>query len=218
MDLAAIFTTAFIVGLSGAMMPGPMLTVTINETSRRGFWSGPAIVAGHITIELILVIGLMFGLNQLIQQPAIIGTIGLVGGAVLLWMGWGIGKDTVLKRVSLSLTPDGYQASPAPNYSLSPFWAGITTSVFNPYWLLWWATIGAGYVAAASSLGLPGLAAFFTGHILSDAAWFSAVSFIVDSGRNFISNTLYRGILLVCSLFLGYLGLYFIYSGLCYLT
>lgn len=31
-----IFVSSFIIALSGAMMPGPLLTVTIGDSSRRG--------------------------------------------------------------------------------------------------------------------------------------------------------------------------------------
>lgn len=217
MEILSLLTTSFIVGLTGAMMPGPMLTMTINETSRRGFWAGPIMVAGHGLIELILVAGLMLGLTQLIQNPLVTGTIGLFGGAMLLWMGYGIGKDAALKRVSFGLSASGASPVSMPVFSVSPFIAGIITSISNPYWSLWWATVGAGYVVIAITYGPAGIIAFYAGHILSDLAWFSAVSFIVHTGRNFISNTLYRGILLVCSLFLGYLGAYFMYTGVRFL-
>lgn len=217
MEIISLLTTSFIVGLTGAMMPGPMLTMTINETSRRGFWAGPVMVAGHSLIELILVIGLMLGLTQLIQQPIVTGTIGLVGGTMLLWMGYGIGRDAAWKKVSFGLTSDSVSPISAPVFSVSPFLAGIITSISNPYWSLWWATVGAGYVVIAITFGPMGILAFYFGHILSDFAWFSAISFIVHTGRNFISDTFYRSILLICSVFLVYLGAYFIYTGLRFL-
>jgi threonine/homoserine/homoserine lactone efflux protein len=42
-----LFVTSFIVALSGAVMPGPLLTVTISETSRRGLMTGPLLIVGH---------------------------------------------------------------------------------------------------------------------------------------------------------------------------
>lgn len=55
MDYLSLFTTAFLVGLSGAMMSGAMLTVTISETTRRGFWVSSQVVLGHVVVELLLV-------------------------------------------------------------------------------------------------------------------------------------------------------------------
>jgi threonine/homoserine/homoserine lactone efflux protein len=37
---AAIFVSSFIIGLSGAMIPGPLLAVTIRHASIRGFSAG----------------------------------------------------------------------------------------------------------------------------------------------------------------------------------
>lgn len=209
MDLGPLFTTAFIVGLSGAMMPGPMLTVTISEASRQGFWAGPKVVLGHAVTELALVASLIMGLSRVIQQPMVTGTIGLLGGMMLAWMGWGICRDALTRRVSF--TP-GEAASPNIN-RFGPVLSGIVTSISNPYWSLWWATVGAGYVMIALAKGAAGVAAFFTGHILSDLAWFSLVSFGVHRGRNVISNAAYQGILILCGVFLVALGGYFLYGG-----
>ena len=42
--LFGIFATSFVIALSGALMPGPVLTVTISESTKRGFWAGPLII------------------------------------------------------------------------------------------------------------------------------------------------------------------------------
>jgi threonine/homoserine/homoserine lactone efflux protein len=210
MDLGSIFSTAFVVALSGAMLPGPMLTVAISEVSKQGFWAGPRIVFGHAIIELLLVGSLVLGLSRLIQQPAVTGTIGLLGGAMLVWMGWGTCRDALRQQVSFSSEQDAVTAQS----NFSPLQAGIITTVSNPFWLIWWATVGAGYVVIAMVNGAVGVAVFFTGHIFGDLAWFSLVSFGVYSGRNMISDTVYQGVLTLCGLFLIGLGGYFLYSGL----
>ena len=209
MDFGPLFSTAFIVGLSGAMMPGPMLTVTISEVSKQGFWAGPRIVFGHAIIELLLVGSLVLGLSRFIQQPVVTGTIGLLGGAMLAWMGWGICRDA--QRLQVHFRPD--QGAEVQQGKFGPVLAGIVTSLSNPFWSLWWATVGAGYVMIAMVQGAVGVAVFFVGHILSDLAWYSLVSFGVNSGRNVISNSVYRGVLSLCGLFLIGLGGYFLYSG-----
>ena len=52
MTLSEIFISSFIIGFSGALTPGPVLSVTIVESSRRGFLAGPLITLGHGLAEL----------------------------------------------------------------------------------------------------------------------------------------------------------------------
>lgn len=208
MDALLIAGTSFVVGLSGALMPGPMLTVDITESARRGFWAGPLLVAGHGIVELLLVVALAFGLGQVLQWPWVGGLIGVVGGLVLLWMAYGILKGAWLRQISLSAVT----SSSGPG--MGPLVAGGLVSVSNPYWVLWWATVGVSYVAWSSTAGTLGLAAFFGGHILSDLGWYSLVALLIAGGRQLLHDGVYRGILLVCGLFLAGLSIYFVVSGL----
>ena len=58
LSIFTIFFTSFVIALSGALMPGPLLTVTISESARRGFVAGPLLIAGHGLLELALVVAL----------------------------------------------------------------------------------------------------------------------------------------------------------------
>lgn len=62
--------------------------------------------------------------------------------------------------------------------------------------------------------GTTGLMAFMSGHLLADFLWYSAVSGAVAGGRRFLKDSFYRGIIVVCGVFLVLLGIYFVYSGL----
>lgn len=214
MDSFTLFSTAFLIGLSGAMMPGPMLTVTISETPRRGIWVGPQMVFGHGIVELILVVCLAGGLSYYIQQPLITGGIGLVGGLVLLWFVRGIYQSAANHTVCLNLSAGGDELNkPQERPSLHPVMAGILLSITNPYWSLWWATVGISYVVVAMNAGAAGIATFFLGHILADFAWYALVSFVIYSGRSYISDRIYRAILIICAVFLVVLGCWFAYDG-----
>lgn len=212
MELALIFSTSFTVGLSGAVMPGPLLTVAVDESARRGFRAAPLLVLGHGLAEALVVLGLAFGLSQLIQQSIVAGTIGLLGGLVLVWMGYGMGRRAWAGEMSLAT------ATSEPARGPGPVRAGALVSVSNPYWLIWWATVGAAYVAWSLQLGAVGMAAFFTGHILSDLAWYSFIAAVVVTGRRLLTDRLYRGLILACAVFLVALGLYFAASGIGYLA
>ena len=105
MELLAIFTTAFVVGFSGAMMPGPLLTVTIGESARRGFSAGPLLVLGHAVLELVLILALVGGLSIYLTRTAVTHTIA-ISAAPLIYMATAC-QDARAGRVALDLEEAG---------------------------------------------------------------------------------------------------------------
>lgn len=187
-------------------MPGPLLTVTIGETVKKGQRAVYLLIVGHAILELVLVAGFTFGLYALLRNPTIIRAIGVLGGGFLLWMGYGIIMDTYHGKVSLRLEARQEQVR------LGSVVQGIATSVSNPYWTLWWVTIGANFVLASMRHGLPGLTSFYFGHILGDFFWYGAVAYVIVTGKKFVTDRIYRGILFVCGLFLVVLATTFIFN------
>ncbi len=204
-SLLRIALSSFLIAISGDVMPGPVLTVTISESAKRGFMAGPMIVLGHGILELSLMILIIFGFANIVNRPGVIGVVGLAGGVVLIGLSYGMLKN--LKNLRLDLTPDQ-------NISGNPVIAGILTSLANPYWTIWWATIGVGYVVIAMKFGMMGILFFFIGHIAADLAWYSGISFLVTRGRKHISDRIYRGIILVCALVLIFFAVTFGIMGL----
>lgn len=209
METGALFVTAFIVGLSGAMLPGPFLTTAIAESMRHGFWSGPLMVLGHAILELALVLALLAGLATYLVRSDVTTGIALLGGAFLIFLGFTMIRDALGSRISM----DALQSAAAKQIRIHPVAAGFTVSFANPLWHLWWATVGLSYITLAMKSGTIGLLSFFSGHISADLAWYSLVSLAVSGGRRFMSQKIYDLILLVCGIFLLGLGGYFIYLG-----
>ena len=205
LELAMIAGGSFVLGLSGACMPGPLLTVTISEALRRGPWAGPLLVLGHGLLEALLVVLVLFGLGEWLQRTEVFALLALTGGGLLLLMGGDMLRG--LPRLSLTLNP-GEQAR------LHPIAAGALVSLANPYFLLWWATIGLGYMVVASQAGTLGVAIFYLFHILSDLAWYALVSGSVSLGRNLISDRAYRWMVGCCAVFLVGFGGYFGWRGI----
>lgn len=210
MEVGPLFITAFIVGLSGAMMPGPLLTTAIAECIRRGFWAGPQIVLGHAILELALVLALLGGLASFLVRSDVTSVIALLGGAFLVFIGFTMSRDAIGGRISLA----DIQSAGHREIRIHPIIAGITVSLANPFWHLWWATVGLSYITMAMKSGIIGLASFCSGHIMADLAWYSLVALVVTGGRKFINQRVYNCILTACGIFLLGLGFYFIYSGL----
>lgn len=208
-SLAGIALSSFMIALSGAVMPGPVLTVTISESLRRGFLAGPLIILGHGLLEIALLAVFVLGFADVIGHPKAVGVLSLTGGAFLLWFSYGMFKDIQNLEIDLTM-PSGM--------SRNPVLAGILTSVANPYWTLWWVTIGIGYVAVLLKFGVLGIVFFFVGHITADLGWYSMVSLLVSRGRGHINRTIYRVVIGACASFMAVFALYFGALGLRHLT
>ena len=207
--ILVIFANSFLVGFSGAISPGPLLAYNIKETVRIGFIAGPLVVAGHSLLELVAVVALAFGLAQVLDSDPVVAAIGLLGGGFLVWMSWGLLRNPSKDAPDLSLR-DVQRSS----LSLKPLVGGVLVSLSNPFWALWWLTVGAALITRSLEAGLMGIAAFYLGHILSDLAWYGFVSATVASGKRYLSRNVYRGIIMVCGSFLGLLGVYFVVTGI----
>ncbi|NQT84480.1 LysE family transporter, partial [bacterium] len=174
------------------------------------------LVLGHEALELPVVLGLGLGLGELLQKGPVLGTISVVGGLVLGAMAVGMLREAM----SAVLPTDCSSTAISPKGKIRAIWSGIATSLFNPFWPLWWATVGLAMIAQANKLaadrGLgPGLSlsSFYVGHILSDLLWYSFVSFMIATGRKFFTDKTYRILIGVCAVFLLALGGFFFYSG-----
>ena len=171
-----IFTTSFVIAFSGAMMPGPFMTMTIGESVRRGPWVGPKMIVGHAILEIALLCALFFGLAPLFEKDIFFIVIALAGGAIMIWMAQSMFRSLSTLKINTAAKS---------NSGMNLYIAGILMSLANPYWIIWWATIGLAYVLHSQKLGFLGIAFFFFGHILGDLVWYSAISIAVGKGRKF---------------------------------
>ena len=216
MEPLVLFVTAFVVGLSGAMMPGPLTVVLVGHSFKSGLRSAPLITLGHGIMEVLIILLLVMGLEPLLSGNIMSGVIGLAGGGILLWMGYGMfraGKNR-------ELTMEGNASSQKNSSGMEnagPVKGGVWATLANPYWFIWWATVGAGYVVASQEHGLKGLFLFFSGHILSDFLWLLFLAAAVVSGKKLLNRRRYNFILAMLGIFLmGFAG-YFFWSGLSFL-
>ncbi len=209
--LLELALTSFIVGFTGAMMPGPVLIATILQSTKKGYVAGPLVTLGHALAELVLTVFLIFGLAFIVGSLEVRVVLGLIGGATLLWMG------SEALRYSKKAPIHGLVANTSKSRLLvqGPVSLGLLMSVSNPYWWVWWGTLGNTFLFDSLAVaGVIGAATFYFSHILSDFAWYTAVSSSIGRGRVVISDTVYRYILVICGLSLLVLGVIFIVDGM----
>ncbi len=211
MNPLGLFAGAFVVGLSGAMSPGPVLTATISASIRRGFMAGPLIVLGHALLEMGLLALIVAGCGKFLQQPPVPAVLGLVGGAMLVAMGVATIRDS---RGFMERGMAAAEGGAAEGRGMHPVLAGFLLSLSNPTWILWWATVGLAFAGQAMAHGPLGLGAFYAGHITSDLVWYSLVSAAVAGGRRVAPPGVWRAVLVVCGFALCGLGILFAAGGL----
>jgi threonine/homoserine/homoserine lactone efflux protein len=145
-----------------------------------------------------------FSVSALPNVVLVSAVIALVGGVVLLWMGFGLGRGAVNGSIVSDL-----EVAEEPTSKAGPIAHGALVSLSNPYWTLWWATIGVTLATKGLAIGPLGVLAFFVGHELGDTAWYLIVIFAVSSGRRLLSGKVYRVVIGVCAAFLLLLGVRF---------
>ncbi|MHB8880788.1 MAG: LysE family transporter [Thermodesulfovibrionales bacterium] len=202
MSLVLIAFSSFVIALSGALVPGPLLTITVSESLKKGFRAGPLIILGHGILELAIVLLLFFGITPLLTAERTKAFISLTGGLILIIMGIMLLKDARKARLVFK-AEEGRKGM---NLVLT----GIVGSISNPYWIIWWMTIGFGYLVSSMRSGVAGAAAFYIGHIAADLAWYSMVSGAVAKGRHAMGEAGYRYMLYACGVFLLFFGGWFI--------
>jgi len=213
-----IFSFSFLVALTGAMSPGPLLTYTIiksAKTRRRGYLMGVWIIAGHAILEMGIVIALLMGFSFFIKNVVVIRGIGIVGGIILTYFGGSIIKDVYQNKIPVDflkssdeqiLNPSSHDDKILEN----PVVGGILVSMSNPYWWIWWATIGLAFMIQfdISFKQWPKLAAFFLGHEAGDLFWYLIVSSLAFFGVRKLNKKAYYGILFCCGIFMILFGVY----------
>lgn len=205
--MALIFTSALVLGFSGAMMPGSLLTYTIRQALANGPRAGFVIIFGHAVLELALLFLIFLGFDIVLQsREAQIG-IGIVGGLLLVYMGIDMIRNSLANNVKIEMDGGGSD-------SKGLFVSGILISAANPYFLLWWAIIGLSFVMQSHQmLGYFGVALFFFGHILADFIWYGLVSTVVGKTRKFIKEGPYRFLIVVLGTMLVFFGGRFLWDA-----
>lgn len=198
--LAVFLFGVFFISFSGAMMPGPVSAAAIvkgQESSR----SGILIALGHGIVEFPLIVLTAFGLSRLFQMAAWKMAVGVLGGGFLIWMGAGMIRERTALGEGAKKVPFG------------SFRAGVITTASNPYFFIWWATIGAALITRSLAWGIIGVALLIVVHWSVDLGWEWLLSFTSNKGKRVMTSKVQAAVFAVCGIVLVAFGLYFIIDG-----
>ncbi len=213
-----VFSFSFLTALTGAMAPGPLLTYTIIKSARthkHGYLMGVWIVTGHALLEMGIILLLLLGFSFVLKNIIMVRIIGVLGGAILFYFGASIIRDIRLGKIStdfMDTSPEEKDHGTGNNKNRldNPVVGGIMVSMANPYWWVWWATIGFAFMVQFDVSFQNGskLVAFFLGHETGDLLWYVIVSTLAFFGIRHLNKKAYYTILGCCGLFMILFGIY----------
>ena len=205
MDLTNFVITVIVVTASGALAPGPLFFGLLMHGSREGARAGFSCAIGHMLVEFPLVIALSLGLLVAASQPSIKFVIGLVGGVGLIGFGAAQIYATVKSKSEFNDTP---KAGRLPASSLV---LGLALTALNPYFILWWLTIGSVLIVQALAFAaMIGVLIMYVSHVWMDYAYLTAIAHLGKRGRAIMGSRYYKLVLIGFGLILIYYGSTFI--------
>jgi threonine/homoserine/homoserine lactone efflux protein len=204
MNLLDFVATVVVVTASGALAPGPLSFGILMHGSKEGARSGFSCAIGHTLVEFPLVLALSLGLLAAANQPMIKGVIGFVGGLGLI--GFGILQiyGTVKSKADSS---DSTRTKSLPASSLV---LGFALTGLNPYFILWWLTIGSVLIVQALAFAaIIGVLIMYVSHVWMDYAFLTTLAYFARKGKSIVGSNYYKIVLVAFGLVLVYYGVSF---------
>lgn len=189
-----------VISASGVMAPGPLFAANISYGLREGAKSGIKMAIGHTIVEFPLVILLGIGVFSLEIFPEFRMIISIVGAITLFVFALVQIKTVLQNNKNITSTPKH-----------GPLVTGIILSALNPFFIIWWLTIGFKLISDAMWIwAFSGIVIVFFLHIWMDFAWLGGISFLASKSSKILSNRNYKFIMIGLSLLLVYFGITFL--------
>ena len=199
-DIIEFAIIVIIISASGVMSPGPLFAANITYGLKQGTKAGIKIAIGHSLVELPLVILLGIGILSLEIFPEFKTIISILG-AITLFVFAFIQIKSTLKKNEKSET----------KLKQGPIITGVLLSALNPFFIIWWLTIGLKLISDAMAIwAFVGILIVFVLHVWMDFVWLGSTAFLISKSKKIISNTNYKIIMLALSAILIYFGITFL--------
>jgi threonine/homoserine/homoserine lactone efflux protein len=208
MDLLSFIITVVLLTASGALAPGPLFFQTITQGAKTGARSGLIFSLAHTLVEFSLVMLLALGLLVVKDVRPIRDIIGVFGGIILLVFG-------IYQILSAFRTTEVKPKETASSSRL--FIIGMLFTGLNPYFIIWWLTVGSNLILLALEFAaLAGVVFMFVCHVWIDYVWLTGVAYFSKRGVNALGSNWYRMLLGIFGVILIYFGTLFLGDVLFY--
>ena len=189
-----------VISASGVMSPGPLFAANIAHGLRDGAKSGIKMAIGHTIVEFPLVIMLGIGALSLETFPEFRTVISALGAVTLF----------VFAVIQIRAILQG-EKNIVSKTKQHPIVTGIAFSALNPFFIIWWLTIGLKLITDAMIIwAFAGMLIMFAMHIWMDFAWMGGIACLASKSKQIISNRNYRILMIGLNGMLIYFGITFL--------
>lgn len=203
MDLLNFAVTVSILSISGALAPGPLFVVTVSHGAKSGTKSGILFSIAHNIVEFTLVMLLALGLLSVANVPEVMLVVGVAGGAALIIFG--------ALQMRGSLVYKSEETTTEQKTTRNLFFMGLALTGLNPYFIVWWLTVGANLIFISLDFaGLAGVVFMYVCHVWVDYAWLTLISGLAKKGAKILQFKWYRILMAIFGAVLIYFGLTFL--------
>jgi threonine/homoserine/homoserine lactone efflux protein len=203
MDTLSFIVTVVLITASGALAPGPLFFQTISQGIKIGARSGLIFSISHTVVEFSLIMLLAFGLFAVRNEVVIRNIISILGGVVLI----GFGLYQIVGSLKKKEINQKHVVS-----SQRLFLIGILFTALNPYFIVWWLTVGSNLIFLALEFAaFAGVVFMFLCHVWMDYVWLTATAYFAKRGVNALGSKWYR-------VLVGLFGVILIYFGVSFLV
>jgi len=200
MDIIQFIITVIFVTASGALAPGPLFFATISHGSRSGARTGLVFSLAHMIVEFSLIILFAIGLLTVTNEPFVKQVIGLIGGIALILFG-GFQLNNAINHQQRDRNLQHPRTSRL-------FLIGLVFTGLNPYFIIWWLTVGAQLILISLEFAsFYGVIFMYVCHVWMDFIWLISIAHLSKKGQNIMGIKWYLPLL-------GFFGIILIYFGI----
>ena len=233
MDILEFAGEVIVLSTSGVLSPGPLFFANLIYGSNQGYYAGIKIANGHMTAELLLIILLsssLFGFSFFTVGPGALRIVGIIGGIAIMLFAIaqilniikkvGYAADVINKN---NIQDIGYKS----NYfylldkisrkvNLGPLMVGVVFTSMNPFFVIWWLTVGIKLISDSIYLFgiVEGVFLLFLFHIWMDYAWLALTAYLISKGWPIVKMRSYHLFMICINIILVSYGFYFLVTNI----
>lgn len=206
-EIWSFVATVIVVTASGALAPGPLMFATLSHGFTSGARSGLAFSIAHTIVEFTLVVALAGGLLAFVDKIAVQVVIGIAGGVVLLVFGLLQIRRSFHAHPAIAATADA-----TPRLLVK----GLAYTGLNPYFILWWLTVGARLILLSFDVfaSFAGVVFMYVCHVWVDYVWLTLIAHFAKKGIDVVGLRGYRVATALFGGLLVYFGVVFVAGSL----